>query len=519
MSQAHGLNAPPGGSPVRAAQYVRMSTEHQRYSTENQASAIADYAKAHGIEIVRTYEDAGKSGLTLKGRPGLRTLLNDVQGTGLNFEVILVYDVSRWGRFPDPDEAASYVHACKRRGVAIIYCAEPFQNDGSLPSAIMIGLKRGMAAEYSRELSVKVFRGACTIVQHGFRQGGTAGYGLRRQLLDEQHNPKELLTRGQQKSIQTDRVVLVPGPLVERQVVQRIYDLFLKGSPERVIAAILNRENIASETGRPWSRGVVHQILTNEKYIGNNVYNRTSFKLKAQHVRNPPQEWVRKAGAFEAIVPVHQFLQVRQIIAERSHHYDDDQLLTMLRRLLSKHGVLSGLMIDEEEALPSSSAFRSRFGSLLRAYKLVGYTPARDYAYLEINRALREMHPTIVQHMGRQIESAGGHVQPLGNTGLLLVNGEFTASLVIAPCKPTPGGAMRWRIRFDTGLQPDVTLVTRLDLENRVPYDYYVFPSLDFSQSEEPRFANNGLWLDLYRTDDLQNFYHMAGRAPLKESA
>ena len=496
-----------------------MSTEHQRYSTENQASAIADYANAHGIEIVRTYEDAGKSGLTLKGRPGLRTLLDDVQGPGLDFEVILVYDVSRWGRFPDPDEAASYVHACKRRGVAIVYCAEPFQNDGSLPSAIMIGLKRGMAAEYSRELSVKVFRGACNIVQHGFRQGGTAGYGLRRQLLDEQRNPKDLLTRGQQKSIQTDRVVLVPGPLDELHVVQRIYDLFLKGSPERVIAAVLNRESIASETGRPWSRGVVHQILTNEKYIGNNVYNRTSFKLKAQHVKNPPEEWVRKVDAFEAIVPMEQFLRVRQIIAERSHHYGDDQLLSMLRQVLSKHGVLSGLMIDEEEALPSSSAFRSRFGSLLRAYKLVGYTPARDYAYLEINRALREMHPTIVRHMSRQIQEAGGHVQPHGNTGLMMVNGEFTASLVVAPCKLTPAGAMRWRIRFDTGLQPDVTLVTRLDPDNRVPYDYYVFPSLDFSQSQEPRLTNNGLWLDLYRTDDLQNFYHMAGRTPLKESA
>lgn len=504
---------------LRAAQYVRMSTEHQRYSTENQASAIADYAKAHGIEIVRTYEDAGKSGLTLKGRPGLQRLLNDVQAPGQDFELILVYDVSRWGRFPDPDEAASYVHACKRRGVAIVYCAEPFQNDGSLPSSIMIGLKRGMAAEYSRELSVKVFRGACTIVQHGFRQGGTAGYGLRRQLLDEQRNPKGILARGQQKSIQTDRVVLVPGPIDERHVVQRIYELFLRGSPERVIAAVLNRENIASETGRPWSRGVVHQILTNEKYIGNNVYNRTSFKLKAQHVKNPPEEWVRRADAFEAIVPVEQFLQVRQIIAERCRHYDDDQLLSMLRLLLSRHGALSGLMIDEEEALPSSSAYRSRFGSLLRAYKLVGYTPARDYAYLEINRALREMHPTIVEHMSRQIQASGGHVQPHGNTGLLLVNGEFTASLVVAPCKPTPAGGMRWRIRFDAGLQPDVTLVTRLDADNRVPYDYYVFPALDFSQSEQPRHTNNGLWLDLYRTDDLHNFYYMAGRAPLKESA
>lgn len=133
-------------------------------------------------------------------------------------------------------------------------------------------------------------------------------------------------------------------------------------------------ENVATETGKPWSRGVVHQILTNEKYIGNNVYNRTSFKLKAQHVKNPPEEWVRKADAFRALVPIEKFFQVREIIAQRSSHYEDDQLLGMLRQLLAKHGALSGLMIDEEEALPSSSAFRSRFGSLLRAYRLVGYT-------------------------------------------------------------------------------------------------------------------------------------------------
>jgi hypothetical protein len=78
---------------------------------------------------------------------------------------------------------------------------------------------------------------------------------------------------------------------------------------------------------------------------------------------------------------------------------------------------------------------------------------------------------------------------------------------------------MRWRMRFENGLQPDVTLVTRLCADNRVPYDYYVFPSLDFSQSELPKLDSNGLWLDLYRTDDLHNFYHLAGRAPLKESA
>ena len=48
------------GKSVRAAQYVRMSTEHQKYSTENQAEAMQQYAARRGIEIVRTYADAGK---------------------------------------------------------------------------------------------------------------------------------------------------------------------------------------------------------------------------------------------------------------------------------------------------------------------------------------------------------------------------------------------------------------------------------------------------------------------------
>jgi len=240
-------------SGIPVAQYVRMSTEHQRYSTANQAATIAEYAARHGMRIVRTYEDSGKSGLNLRGRGGLQALLHDVKETRPTFSAVLVYDVSRWGRFPDPDEAAVYEHACKSRGIRVIYCAEPFNNDGSLPSTVFIGIKRSMAAEFSRELSVKVFTGASNVARHGFRQGGPAGFGLRRQLIDEQHNVKGLLSRGEKKSIQTDRVVLVPGPAEEIAVVHRIYRLFLEeGMPERVIASVLNREgSIAFIRKRP----------------------------------------------------------------------------------------------------------------------------------------------------------------------------------------------------------------------------------------------------------------------------
>ncbi|BCL75798.1 serine recombinase [Jeongeupia sp. HS-3] len=506
------------GIPV--AQYVRMSTDHQKYSTENQAVAIAEYALRHGMQIIKRYEDSGKSGLNLKGRRGLQALLRDVKQSPVPFQAVLVYDVTRWGRFPDPDEAAVYQHACKSRGVQVIYCAEPFNNDGSLPSTVFIGIKRSMAAEFSRELGVKVFAGACNIVQHGFRQGGAPGFGLRRQLVDEKNNIKGVLSRGERKSIQTDRVILVPGPPEEIAVVHRIYRLFLEeGLPERVIASILNREGILSDASVPWSRGTIHQILTNEKYIGNNVYNRTSFKLKVRHVRNPPEQWIRKEAAFEAIVPVQMFMQAQAIIAARSFHLDDGQMLDMLRRILEQHGALSGILIDEEDNTPSSSAYRTRFGSLLRAYRLVGYKPKRDYAYLEINRALRRRHPELLDEIIEGIGRTGGWAARDSSTDLITVNGEFTVSLVIARCKSTAAGSHRWRIRFDTSLRPDITVVVRMDPSNQYAYDYYVFPAIDFSAENLPVLEENGFTLDVYRTDSLDGFYQMAGRIPLREVA
>ncbi len=110
-------------------------------------------------------------------------------------------------------------------------------------------------------------------------------------------------------------------------------------------------------------------------------------------MNNPPEEWVRRDGAFEAIVPIPMFVQVQAVITARSCHLDNEQMLHLLRKTLGRHGSLSGILIDEDEETTSSSAYRSRFGSLLQAYHLIGYTPERDYAYLEISRALRRRRP------------------------------------------------------------------------------------------------------------------------------
>lgn len=507
--------------PIRAAQYVRMSTEHQKYSTENQAEVIAQYAARRGFKIVKTYEDSGKSGLRLDGRLSLQQLIADVRSGETDFKAILVYDVSRWGRFQDADESAYYEFICREVGIAVHYCAEQFENDGSLSATIIKSMKRAMAGEYSRELSVKVFTGQCRLIRLGFRQGGAAGFGLRRYLVDEHRQTKAVLNHGEQKSLQTDRVILKPGPPEEVEVVRRLYRMFVvQRRTETEIAKVLNEEGILTDLGRPWTRGTVHQVLTNEKYIGNNVYNRASFKLKAKRVVNTPDMWVRSDGAFEAIVERDFFEAAQRIIHERSRRFTDEELLSRLSALLADKGWLSGLVIDEIEDMPSSSTFRHRFGSLVRAYQLVGYTPSRDYRYIETNRALRALHPDVVAQVVADIAAAGGSVCRDPASDLLHINEEFTASLVIARCNMTSAGGSRWKVRFDGGLRPSITIVARMDEDNRAIRDFYLLPWLDFGSSANLRLApENGILLDAYRFDTLDALFELSRRVPLKVAA
>lgn len=508
------------GRRLRAAEYVRMSTDHQEFSTDNQSAAIRAYADKRGYEIVRTYADDGKSGLNTDGRDAFMRLIDDVEGGRADFGAIFVYDVSRWGRFQDPDEAAMYELRCRRAGVDVLYCADQFENDGSIGSSIVKTVKRVMAGAYSHDLSVKVFAGQANLIRRGYRQGGAPGFGLRRMLVDQNGERKGRLDRGEHKSIATDRIILVPGPDEEIAVVRDIYRLFVEqGRLEREIAAALNARAILTDLGRPWTRGTVHQILINEKYVGHNVWARTSFKLKREHVRNDPEKWVRADDAFAPIVDREIFLRARAIIDARSERLSDEAMLDLLKTILDGHGQLSGIIIDEAEGCPSSSAYRSRFGSLLRAYALVGFSPDHDYRYLEINRKLRALHPAVIAEIIAGIGAVGGRVTSDPLTDLLTINGEFTVSIAIMRSILTSAGSLRWKLRLDTALNPDLTIAARMDEHNDRTRDFYLLPRLDMREAVLRLCEHNGLSLDAYRFDTLDRFYRMAARAPLPRAA
>ncbi len=505
---------------IRAAEYVRMSTEHQQYSTENQSDMIREYARKRGFEIVRTFTDAGKSGLRIDGRDALKTLIDTVQTGKADFTAVLVYDVSRWGRFQDADESAYYEYESKRSGIQIVNFAEQFENDGSPVSTIVKGVKRAMAGEYSRELSAKVFKGQCRLIELGFRQGGPAGYGLRRMLVDQAGAPKSELAIGEQKSIQTDRVVLVPGPEDERAVVRRIYDAFVaERQTEREIAHALNREGLVTDRGRAWTRSSVREILTNEKYIGNNVYNRISFKLKKKRVRNPPEMWVRHDEAFAPIVDPTLFQTASKILVARHRRFTDEEMLAQLRALLAKHGKLSSALVDETEGIPSAAAYQTRFGSLIRAYGLVDYATGRDYGYVEANRKLRTFHPQVINDVMTAFERVGGDVEWNPETEKLTVNGMFSVSIVLSRFETTDAGAPRWRVRLDQCGTFDLTVAVRMDGSNEAPLDYYIFPSIDVQGARVRLAEENEIALDTYRYTSLDYLFGMAEQVSVEDAA
>lgn len=510
----------PASPPLRtAAMYVRMSTDHQKYSTENQADAIHTYAERRNIQITDIYTDSGKSGLSLDGRDSLKRLIEDVQAGRAQFSMILVLDVTRWGRFQDADESAYYEYICRRAGIDVQYVAEQFENDGSTSSTIVKSLKRAMAGEYSRELSSKVFAGQCRLIQKGFRQGGPAGYGLRRVLVGEDGQAKAELRRKEHKSLQTDRVILVPGPPEEIDVVKGIYRNFLEDhQTEAEIAAGLNILRILTDLGRPWTRDTVQEVLTNEKYIGNNVFNRKSFKLKRRRVTNSPEMWVRANGVFAAIVEPATFAAVQVAIQERNRRWSDAELLEKLKGLHARTGWLSGILINETPDMPSTSVYRSRFGSLLRAYELVGYTPELDYTYVAINRDLRRRHRDLILDIIDKISALGAHVSQDPATDILTIHGELRVAVVIARCVTTISGILRWNIRLDSSLRTDFTLAVRMNNTNTGVADYYLLPGLDMENPHLRLFETNALTLDSFRFDELESFLQMSRRISLREA-
>lgn len=468
-------------SPRRAALYLRASTEHQTYSTDHQEAALQEYAALHDLEIVKTYCDKGRSGLTLDGRTGLVQLLTDIHSDAPGFDLVLIYDVSRWGRFQDIDESAYYEFACRRAGIAVAYCAEAFTNDGSPLATILKGIKRAMAAEYSRELSGKVFQAQVRLTEAGYKQGGTAGYGLRRMALSSSGQPKGILQHGERKNMPSDRVTYVPGPENERAVIQRIYSMYLdERLPDIGIATRLNAEGVPTGLGRPWSAHLVKQILTNEKYIGTMTFNRGTQRMRSVRRANDKAKWVRRENAFEAVVPRDHFDQAAVERHRRRKQWTDDEMINALREILVEHGKVTPDLINAGGG-PSVKSYAFRFNGLVSAMGLAGVSwPSLSHATITRYR-LRCVTRDMTSELERCAREAGakiGHVTP--RTWRL--NGVIVR-LLCTRCRYERSHPC-WKVTVAHIPEVDFVIWVRMDQANERPEQVYLLPVADFPEHQ-----------------------------------
>jgi DNA invertase Pin-like site-specific DNA recombinase len=477
---------------IRAAQYLRVSTESQKYSIENQAAAIAAYAARRGMSIVGTYADRGRSGLRIAGRDALKALISDVELERAEFDCVLVYDISRWGRFQDVDESAYYEFICRRAGIQIQYCADEFENDGSLASVVLKNIKRVAAADYSRQLSKKVFLGHSRLASEGYWRGGPAPYGLRRVLVDERGRTKAVLQSGERKSLKLERTVLAPGPTGEVKIVRRIFELFSGRKKTRTeIAAMLNAKGIRNGRGKPWTMLTISNVLKNEAYLGHIVFNRRSQKLGERYVRNPSDMWIRHQSAFPPIVSQATFTKAQKVMQELDcgRTRTNKELLDILRSLLRREGRLTMKTILTAKDVPNCSVYARRFGSLDEAYRMIGYESASRYRFKKVQADMDRVIQSVAQRVTSDLERRGRDVSFLPELGLLTISKSTTVAIAVSRAvKDGTNGSRevrRWELRKMRYNRADLTLVVRMNGANTNIRDYFLLPSANIPRPKK----------------------------------
>jgi len=497
---------------IPAAQYLRMSTEDQQYSIVNQRTRIQEYAQSHGFSVIKTYEDPGKSGVIIKHRKGLRELLKDVVSGEAKFRAILVYDVSRWGRFQNPDEAAHYEFLCAHSGIPLHYCAEQFSNDGTASSSILKALKRSMAAEFSRELGEKVFYGKTRLAQMGFWMGGPPGYGYRRRMVSADGKPKEVLKEGQHKSLTTDRITLVLGPRREIESVRMIFAMAAEGKYCTEIVRALDQNNILIN-GRRWNDVTVLNILTNPKYTGSNVWNRRTQRLHTALRPVKPELWIGKPNAFPPIVDEQTFNRAR-ITIQKIHdsHWTTEKVLKKILRLLKRKGKLSEELIYRTRGMPCPNTIHKFFGTYQQLYEQIGYPLKPVHVYrVEQSQRSAKLRRTVEEELQRLFPD---HVivtlTRRGKRSVLRIDDAFMVSILFCGQDLT-APKYTWTAKPAPAECDYITLICLLNRRYNRVLRYYLAPNTEQRNSirlrTDSRFLRQSLKLEC-----LSDFYAMVMR-------
>jgi hypothetical protein len=311
--------------------------------------------------------------------------------------VVLVYDVSRWGRFQDTDASAYYEYHCRLHGVAVIYVAEAFQAEMTPMAAVIKSLKRAMAAEYSRELGIKTRAGQVRVIELGYATGTLPCIGFRRQSVSAAGIPKRMLATRERKEMPTDRVRWVLGPQREVDLVRKVFSLYAD-TPISIqgLARTLNADGEVDREGSPFTASKLNRLLHCEKVTGTFVWGVKMNLPNGASTGAPADRHVRKERSLQQLLEIALWRRVQGKLKERTSVIRSPQrLLEDLQQAIFKNPGLTGRDLGSY-GCATSLAYDREFGGFSNAMALIG-----AYDRADVVQAKKDINAR-----GRRIASA-----------------------------------------------------------------------------------------------------------------
>ena len=266
--------------------YPRVSTEMQvdGFSLDGQKNNLKRFADREEMEIVDIYEDAGKSGKSIEGRPAFKQMLFDIEN-GLEIDYILVYKLSRFGR--NAADILNSLEHVQAFGVNLI-CIEEGIDSSQTSGKLLISVLSAVAEIERENIIEQTMNGRKEKARQGGWNGGFAPYGY--------------YLKDKQLFIQED----------ESEAIRIIFDKYVNDNMGFYkIANYLNLQGIQKTkrnngTLSLWSTHIVKTIIDNPIYCGKISYGRrVREKVKGsknEYKQIPQDNYIIAEGQHEAII-------------------------------------------------------------------------------------------------------------------------------------------------------------------------------------------------------------------------
>lgn len=280
---------------LKAVLYARFSSDQQRSeSIDAQVRAMTKYCEHNHMIIIDTYIDEAKSATSDK-RPSFLKMIEDSKQH--IFDVVLVHKLDRFSR--NRYDSAMYKRTLKQNGVRVLSVLE---NLDDTPESIMLeSLLEGMSEYYSKNLAREVMKGLNENALKCKHNGGKAPLGY---------------------YVNEDKRLSINEK--EAMAVRLIFDRYSKGHTYDEIIKELNENNYLTKKGNIFAKNSLYNILTNEKYSGVYVYNKSSskdmFNKRNTHLYKADDDIIRINGGCPQIVDKETFDIVQSRIADNKRN-------------------------------------------------------------------------------------------------------------------------------------------------------------------------------------------------------